>query len=244
MNDIFDFGRFCKLFTYECRTYLPRFTKTLVTFVCILFAAWVATIVLKFNFIIEFRMGLISLLFDVACMLAPFVVYRDMNNRKRGYFYAMTPASVTEKFLSMLLICFVVAPFISFVAIHVTDSLLHWLTLAGIGGFVGLEMYNPFASADESSFILVFSYLTTITSAIMFNTIFRRNKIIKTILVYMAFVFSVIIIFFWLLDMMSPETMNDFISWSLDSGFWYYVRAVAMVIMLAYTYSRIKRVNY
>lgn len=245
MNDIFDFRRFGKLLAYEYNTYLPRFAKSLVMFSALMFAFWVATIVIGFNFIIEFRIELIAILFNVSCMLAPFIVYRDMNNRRRGYFYAMLPASTLEKFLSMSLMCLVVAPLISFVIIHSTDLLLHWLTLSGIGGFVGIDIHNPFETGiTETLPSILLSYFTTIGFAMMFNTIFRKHKIIKTILVYMASVFSMIMLFFWLCDILSVRTMSEFTLWSIEGCFWHYVKASAMVAAFVYTYFRIRNVNY
>lgn len=95
MNDIFDFGRFGKLFVYECRNYLPRYMKGLVVFSSVLFAAWMLTIAMDFP--LRDGTNVISVLYTLAIFLSPYFIYKDMNNRKRGYSYAMIPASTLEK---------------------------------------------------------------------------------------------------------------------------------------------------
>ena len=243
MNEIFNLKRFAKLFLYECSTYLPKLSKVLVTISCIIFAAWVTTIVFEFEFPIYFRIGLISTLFSVACMLAPFIVYGEMNNRKSGYFYAMLPASIPEKFISMSLVCLVVAPLVSYATIHIADSLLYSLSLAEIGGFAGVKLYNPF-EGEEGLFVLVLSYVAYIAIPMMFNTIFRKSKIVKTILVYMGFVFSLIMLVAWMFSTFSIDKIEIFLGWASEVSFALYFQLAVTIAAFCVTYHKIKTVNY
>ena len=72
MNDIFDFGRFGKLFVYECRNYLPRYMKGLIVFSSVLFAAWMLTIALDFP--LRDRTDIISVLYTLAIFLSPYFI--------------------------------------------------------------------------------------------------------------------------------------------------------------------------
>ena len=264
MNDIFDFGRFGKLFVYECRNYLPRYMKGLVVFSCVLFAAWMLTIAMDFP--LRDRTTLISVLYTLAIFLSPYFIYKDMNNRKRGYSYAMIPASTLEKLLSMSFVSIFVVPVAVYVSLTLTDAVLYAFSSMGIGEFLQFYFYNPF----ESSFGFVFheydapvgsiamASVSSITVAMMFNSIFRKNKIIKTVLFNMALGFLstfVMIIFvlgidqeFWMELARSFErffnahTPDEVMALYNCLTTLYYVAIIAVTLVI--TYFRIKRVNY
>ena len=264
MNDIFDFGRFGKLFVYECRNYLPRYMKGLIVFSSVLFAAWMLTIAMDFP--LRNRRNIISVLYTLAIFLSPYFIYKDMNNRKRGYSYAMIPASTLEKLLSMSLVSIFVVPVAVYVSLTLTDTVLYALSSMGIGEFLQLYFYNPF----ESSFGFVFdeydtpvgsiamASVSSITVAMMFNSIFRKNKIIKTVLFNMALGFLstfVMIIFvqctaseFWMEIGNSIErffnahTPDEVMALYNCLTTLYYMAVIAVTLVI--TYFRIKKVNY
>ena len=264
MNDIFDFGRFGKLFVYECRNYLPRYMKGLVVFSSVLFAAWMLTIAMDFP--LRDRRDIISVLYTLAIFLSPYFIYKDMNNRKRGYSYAMIPASTLEKLLSMTLVSIFVVPVAVYVSLTLTDAVLYALSSMGIGEFLQFYFYNPF----ESSFGFVFdeydapvgsiamASVSSITVAMMFNSIFRKNKIIKTVLFNMALGFLstfVMIIFvqctdseFWMelarsferfFNAHTPDEVMALYNCLITL---YYMAIIAVTLVI--TYFRIKKVNY
>ena len=264
MNDIFDFGRFGKLFVYECRNYLPRYMKGLIVFSSVLFAAWMLTIAMDFP--LRDRTNVISVLYTLAIFLSPYFIYKDMNNRKRGYSYAMIPASTLEKLLSMSLVSIFVVPVAVYVSLTLTDAVLYALSSMGIGEFLQFYFYNPF----ESSFGFVFdeydtpvgsiamASVSSITVAMMFNSIFRKNKIIKTVLFNMALGFLstfVMIIFvqctdqeFWMELARSFErffnahTPDEIMALYNCLTTLYYMAIIAVTLVI--TYFRIKKVNY
>ena len=139
MNEVFDIKRFGKLVQYEVVNYMPRFFKSLLIFASIIFATWMLSLTMDSDIWEESRAGLVQFLFTLAVTLAPFIVYKDINNRKKGYIYAMIPASTLEKLLSMIVICVVVVQILSYAVLEATDILLWLLSQAGIGSFMQLE---------------------------------------------------------------------------------------------------------
>ena len=263
MNEVFDIKRFGKLVQYEVVNYMPRFFKSLLIFTSIIFAMWT----MDSDMLAASRAHLVQFLFTLAVTLSPFIVYKDVNNRKKGYIYAMIPASTLEKLLSMIVICVVVVQLLSYAVLEATDILLWLLSQAGIGSFMQLDIYNPFADnwgtvilnngdIGEFGLPLLDSFLSTevpIFYAMMFNAIFRKNKVLKTILFNMALAFVTVVLTVAVFD-------TDFVGdiWEMlrncfdsDEGFiifWLVFWRIAALLFgflyLAITYFRIKKVNY
>lgn len=250
MNDIFDFNRFGKLVTYECGSYVPRFTKVLVTMACIVFALWITTVV--FNNTVGFigRKSLLGFLFGISCFIGPFVAYKYMNDRKKGYAYAMLPASTLEKFTSMLLICMFVLPMISYVTLVASDALLYLVSMCGVGGFIDIGVYNPLVIDFEGysfTISIAVSFMASISMSMMFNSIFRKSKIIKTILVYMAVSFVSVILVSIIAINLSHDILyriGDFISDFGVEKLMNICYLLCIAVSLYVTYRRIERVNY
>ena len=267
MNEVFDIKRFGKLVQYEVVNYMPRFFKSLLIFASIIFAMWMLSVTMDSYMWAASRAHLVQFLFTLAVTLSPFIVYKDVNNRKKGYIYAMIPASTLEKLLSMIVLCVVLVQILSYAVLEATDMILWLLSQAGIGSFLQFDIYNPFADSlgtvilrngdvGEFNLPLLDSFLSTevpIFYAMMFNVIFRKNKVMKTILFNMALAFVSVILMMMLFD---TEFMDD--AWTMlrncfdsEEGFirfWLiFWRIFAMLfgfLYLAITYYRIKKVNY
>lgn len=260
MNDIFDFNRFGKLFVYECTNYLPRYMRGLIVFSSVIFAAWMLTISISAP--MRDRTELISVLFTFALFLSPYFIYKDMNNRKKGYSYAMIPASTLEKLLSMCLVSMLVVPVMVYASLTLTDAVLYGLSSLGIGRFTGFTLYNPFEIAFEEFGApvgsIIIALLSSISAAMMFNSIFRKNKIIKSVLFNMAvgflFVMTMITIVhstnyeFWVDLARSVERFFEAYSYeevlALYNNLATLFHIVLTAVALSITYFRIKRVNY
>ena len=99
----------------------------------------------------------------------------------------MIPASMLEKLLSMVIVSVFVVPVAVYVSLTLTDAALYGLSCMGIGQFTGLVLYNPFESPFSLDILtvpvrnVILATAVSISSAIMFNAIFRKNKIIKTV---------------------------------------------------------------
>lgn len=262
MNEIFDFGRFCKLFAYECRNYLPRYMKGLIVFSAFIVAAWMLTLTTEET--MSDRSEYICVLYSFAVFLSPFFVYKHINDRKRGYSYAMIPASMLEKLLSMVIVSVFVVPVAVYVSLTLTDAALYGLSCMGIGQFTGLVLYNPFESPFSLDILtvpvrnVILATAVSISSAIMFNAIFRKNKIIKTVLFNMAVLFLFLILVTSVVSFVSPGFWYD-LSLDIESFFSAYTEEEVIAlynnlttlwyilvigVFLTITYFRIKRVNY
>ena len=271
MNETFDIKRFGKLLQYEVVNYIPNFFKSLLIFASVIAAAWIFSLTVDFPVFPNGRVELVDPLFMLAIVLSPFIVYKDMNNRKKGYIYAMIPASTLEKLLSMMVLCIVLVPVIAYVVLTGTDLMLWALSSAGIGSFYEMVFYNPFFdeifkviyNEDELNYSLpIFDTLLytiyIVSYTIMFNTIFRKNKVLKTILFNIAIVFAFVILSLMVANMTSSEFWKSQICSFVESieGMTYvefsriimnagrYLTILFIAIFLSITYFRIKKVNY
>ena len=136
MNEVFDIKRLGRLIKYEVINYIPNFFKSLLIFASVIAAVWIFSLTFDFDVCPHSRAGLVNVLFVLAIVLSPFIVYKDMNDRKKGYIYAMIPASTLEKLLSMIVLCVVIVPLLAYAVLTATDLLLWLLSKAGIGPFL------------------------------------------------------------------------------------------------------------
>jgi hypothetical protein len=269
MNEIFDIKRLGRLIKYEATNYIPNFFKSLLIFASVIAAVWIFSLTVDFNACPHSRAGLVNVLFVLAIVLSPFIVYKDMNDRKKGYIYAMIPASTLEKLLSMIVLCVVIVPLLAYAVLTATDLLLWLLSKAGIGPFLHMEFYNPFTAVKlvDDEYLLphiypvfdsIIYFVNLIAYTIMFNTIFRKNKVLKTILFNMAMSFAFVILTAVVVNVTTPEFWEDMFEglaeWldeKTDVELFGYmmttVRCLTILMSMAFlsiTYFRIKKVNY
>ena len=269
MNEIFDIKRLWKLMQYEVVNYIPNFFKSLLIFASVIAAVWIFSLTVDYSILPNGRDSLVGVLFMFAVALSPFVIYKDMNDRKKGYIYAMTPASTLEKLLSMIVLCVVVVPVLSYSVLTATDLLLHLLTKAGMGSFSEMVLYNPFDAIvatnveDLNACSLpvldgILGYLNLTAYTIMFNTIFRKNKVLKTILFNISVIFVLVILTAVVANMTSPEfwenlfsPLDEWLEGKTDVELFRYLmiagRCVSVLfsaLFFVISYFRIKRVNY
>ena len=270
MNEIFDIKRLGRLIKYEATNYIPNFFKSLLIFASVIAAVWIFSLTVESAVCPHSRDALVGTLFILAIVLSPFIVYKDMNNRKKGYIYAMIPASTLEKLLSMIVLCVVIVPLLAYAVLTATDMLLWLLSKVGIGTFLHMEFYNPFTTVefvDLKGYLLPYIYpvfdsiiyfVNLIAYSIMFNTIFRKNKVLKTILFNIAISFALVILTAVIANITTPEFWEDMfgglIEWldeKTDVELFGYVmttvRCLTILMSMAFlsiTYFRIKKVNY
>lgn len=269
MNEVFDIKRLGKLVQYEVVNYMPRFFRTLLILASIIVATWLLSFTLSFEILDYDRSLLVKTLFTLAIVISPFIVYKDMNNRKKGYFYAMIPASTLEKLLSMLVLCLVIVPLLTYAVLTGTDLLLWLLSKVGIGSFLHIEFYNPFTHVnlvdDEylqpyiyPVFDSIIYFVNIVAYTIMFNAIFRKNKVLKTILFNISMTFVLVILTAVIANITTPEfwenTFEGVVEWiegKTDVELFAYImtacRCLTILLSIAFlsiTYFRIKKVNY
>ena len=269
MNEIFDIKRLGRLIKYEATNYIPNFFKSLLIFASVIAAVWIFSLTVDFPVLPDSRDALVGTLFILAIVLSPFIVYKDMNDRKKGYIYAMIPASTLEKLLSMIVLCVVIVPLLAYAVLTATDLLLWLLSKAGIGPFLHMEFYNPFTAVKlvDDEYLLphiypvfdsIIYFVNLIAYTIMFNTIFRKNKVHKTILFNISMTFACVILTAVVVNITTPEVweaMFEGLVERLDEKtdvelFGYLmttVRCLTILMSMAFlsiTYFRIKKVNY
>ena len=269
MNEIFDIKRLGRLIKYEVTNYIPNFFKSLLIFASVIAAVWIFSLTFDFDGP-HSREELVGTLFILATVLSPFIVYKDMNDRKKGYIYAMIPASTLEKLLSMVVLCVVIVPLLAYAVLTATDLLLWLLSKVGIGPFLHMEFYNPFNTTVkivDDDYLLPCIYpvfdsiiylVNLIVYSIMFNTIFRKNKVMKTILFNIAISFAFVILIAVIANITTPEfwenTFGGLVEWldgKTDVELFGYVmttiRCLTILMSMAFlsiTYFRIKKANY
>ena len=269
MNEVFDIKRLGRLIKYEVTNYIPNFFKSLLICASVIVAVWVVSLTFDASIMQFGRAELVNALFVLAIALSPFIVYKDMNNRKKGYFYAMIPASTLEKLLSMVVLCVLIVPLLAYAVLTGTDLLLWLLSKVGIGSFLYMDFYNPFTVGEivGDEYLLPYIYpvfdsilymVNIIAYTIMFNTIFRRNKVLKTILFNISMTFAFVILTAVVVNITTPEfwegMFEGVVEWldeKTDVELFGYLmtacRCLTIIMSMAFltiTYFRIKKVNY
>ncbi len=260
MNEIFDIQRLGKLFVYEVTNFLPRFFKSIMVASGVLVAVWLLSLVASISDMNYGRETLINFLYFFMLLLSPYIIYKEMNNRKKGYMYAMIPASTLEKLISMFLVCSTVVPAVVYLSLTLTDVVLYAFSQLGIGTFEKLVFFHPFSTISDIMpwYDDVISVISSITTAMMFNSIFRKNKIFNTVLFNVTVIFSLTIIVLIVNNIISPEFVERISNWFIEyfasfseenlekMGMWImrFSYLVWIAVTLGITYYRIKKVNY
>ena len=144
----------------------------------------------------------------LAAIVSPSRMYRTANLQKEGIYFAMLPASKLEKYLSMLLFTIVVCPLLCFLGGMVLD---YFLTLLPFGPYnkwlwqtdylaQTLDAYRAlvagdYPDADKNLILLVnnltpwkvilyalLCYLNYVALFLFTNTIFKKHKVLQTLL--------------------------------------------------------------
>ena len=157
----------------------------------------------------EVRWGFIACVVSLAVIVTPSRMYRTCNLQKEGIYYAMLPASKLEKYLSMLLFTVVICPLLCLCGSIVLD---YFLTLLPFGSYnkwlwqtdylaSGLDYYRMLVSGNvpdlDSEELRVFAEVVTPGKVVLYglvaylsyaalflftNTIFKKHKVLQTLL--------------------------------------------------------------
>lgn len=199
MNNTFDWNRFCKVVGKDCRNMWPLFGTTMLILAALPFALWLLLLVTgRSNHVgPEWRIWIIAALAALAAIMTPSRLYRTMNLRNEGIYYAMLPASRLEKYLSMLLYSFVVCPLVVYVGGMALDVVLTALPVGpyreylwqGYTGFPfpNMTMDGIVSNADGFpagwfNLTMMTSYLADTAIFIFTATLFKKHKVLFTFL--------------------------------------------------------------
>ena len=189
----------------------------------------------------------------LAAMVSPSRMYRTANLQKEGIYFAMLPASKLEKYLSMLLFTIVVCPLLCFLGGMVLD---YFLTLLPFGPYNkwlwqtdyladALDGYRalvagkfPDVNQDTMLLVQVFTpwkvvlyallcHLSYVALFLFTNTIFKKHKVLQTLLWtwLISFVLNIILTPIMGAMMLSGNWLQEFLETadpvrSLNIAYW------------------------
>jgi hypothetical protein len=177
MNDIFSFKRYSKLLTKELKERRIIILKMVGIVSIIVLGIWLTSILLKGDTGVSpsFRFSMMIMILVITMIAAPFNLYKSYNHPKKGIDYALLPASVYEKFFSMLTIVVIITPITILAALMLTDFVLSFITPSVFYGFAFS------GKMDEMSFSSIYDVLIVQWGFIFGNFLFKKSKITKTI---------------------------------------------------------------
>ena len=262
MSNTFDFNRFKKVLARDFHATYSRFGLGILIIVLLSIAAWLwgwvtmrefsdlemsedyydeyYTLMYNFHRLRYFILGVF-----VAVAIAPGIIYKSCNLKGRGNYFALLPASITEKYLSMFMYCSIAVPVVVVFGTLLLDTLL---TLLPFGPYKAYfwQCYNYWFMGDWLIWaILVPIALLLLTSAVfMFtNTVFKRAKFIKTMLWLMLVGFVLMIVM-----VLSADWWINWVS-KFDEEIFTVIVFVVFPLILAsvfqfLTYRRLKKMQY
>ena len=281
MNNKFDWNRFCKVVNKDFRNMWPMFGTTMLILAVLPFAVWLFMAVLggsEVSMPPDIRLLMVEGVAYLAAIMAPSRMYRTWNLRNEGIYYAMLPASKLEKFCSAILFSIIVCPLAVYLGGMALDIVLtalpfgpwqDWLWQGEMGFPFTLNMsfFSDFTAGEPGAEIFSYygslwvvacwiGYISTVLMFMFTSTIFKRHKVLQTILwIYVIeFVLSIILIpvmvgltlsgnfMDWFMSL--PENMSTeaFTNWmfGLTIGF-----NVLMVVLFGWlSWRRLNRMAY
>ncbi len=231
MNNKFDWNRFCKVVNKDFHNLWPMFGTTAIVLATLPFAIWLLALVLNRNFVIDpnYRVVMLMGFSSLAALMLPSRLYRTMNLRNEGIYYAMLPASKLEKFLSMLLFTFIVAPVVTYLGSMVIDIILrlmptgayHQWLWQGDGGFplfTSIPMDDDVMPGFHSWLLTAATYSGLLASPAIFlyaATLFKKHKVLYTFLILYLLEFALTVIAIPIV--VSLIKNPDFMEWLYDT---------------------------
>lgn len=283
MNNKFDWNRFCKVVNKDFRNMWPMFGTTMIILAALPFAVWLFMTVLGIDDPLDpaVRLLIIQGVAYIAALMAPSRMYRTWNLRNEGIYFAMQPASKLEKYCSALLFSLIVCPLAVFLGSMVLDVFLTllpfgpweaWLWQSKVGFPFVFDVGNILGDMAVSDYgsdafrVMHFGtlynigcwlgYIATVLMFVFTATLFKRHKVLLTILwLYVInFVLSIVLIplfmflfgstdfiewMYELSERMSPEQM---VGWVFGISIAFDVLLIALFGWLSWR--RLKRMTY
>ena len=212
MNNTFNWSRFGKVVAKDARSIWANMGTTILIITLLPTVVWLLWLALgsatngsEMPLITPLaRWMMIGCCIAFVSIMTPSRMYRTCNLRNEGLYYAMLPASKLEKYLSMILFTVIVCPLLCLVGSLVVDTIL---TLLPIGHYheylwqgTALSDYWQLFEIDEAGdtstvhevkkllapgyliLCLLLAYLEYASIFLFTNTIFKKHKVLLTIL--------------------------------------------------------------
>ena len=216
-----DWNRFCKVVAKDFRNMWPMFGTTMIILAALPFAAWLMMYVFggrDAHMPADLRLIMIETVAYIAAIMAPSRMYRTWNLRNEGIYYAMLPASKAEKFCSALLFSLIVCPLAVYLGSLVLDVFLtavpfgpwqEWIWQGEMGFPFTFDMstLSEYAAAEDGAELFLhlgwmwqvacwIGYISTVLMFLFTSTIFKKHKVLQTILwLYVInFVLSIVLV--------------------------------------------------
>ena len=247
MNNKFDWNRFCKVVNKDFRNIWHSFGTTMLILAVLPFAVWLFMAVVAGSSVSmppDIRLMMIEGVAYLAALMAPSRMYRTWNVRNECIYYAMLPASKAEKYVSALLFSLVICPLMVFLGSMTLDVFLtalpfgHWKEWIwqGEAGFpftFNMRFFEHLAASEVGSEMFMYygslwavgcwvGYISTVLLFVFTSTLFKRHKVLQTILwlYVIEFVLSIILIPIFIafagnVDMM--EAIFDYLYQNMDA---------------------------
>ena len=249
--------RFKKVVVRDFNSTYQLYGLSMLIMMCVPVAVWLFGLAFKIPEIDAMvRNGILQFVVVLAAAISSMKIYKSCNLAGKGNYFALLPASLGEKFCSMMLYCFIVTPLAVFVGSFVVDTLLSLLPFGPYKDFIWtkpewfeeLDFGGLYANGGSLEFDTAVSTILKYA-----NTIFKKNKFIKTVLWLMLISFVLSTVLFpiisniewdlkWLaklFDDMTAEKFHTLVFWGsvvLNLG--------VAAIFSWLTYRRLKKMQY
>lgn len=282
MNNKFDWNRFCKVVNKDFRNMWPMFSTTMIILAALPFAVWLFMAVLgggrDVSMPPDIRLIMIETVAYIAAIMAPSRMYRTWNLRNEGIYFAMLPASKLEKFCSALLFSLIVCPLAVYLGGMALDVFLtalpfgpwrDWLWQGSMGFPFTFDMsfFSDMAAGEYGSDAFMhfgslwvvacwIGYISTVLMFLFTSTLFKKHKVLQTILwLYLIeFVLSIILMPVMIAVFGNSDFMDWFMSWperysSEQFTNWIFGIGIAFNVLLAalfgwLSWRRLRRMAY
>lgn len=220
MNNKFDWNRFCKVVNKDFRNMWPLFGTTMIILAVLPFAVWLFMTVLGVDIPLDpaFRLMMIEGVAYIAALMAPSRMYRTWNLRNEGIYFAMLPASKLEKYISALFFSLIVCPLAVYLGGMALDVFLTalpfgpwqdwlWQSKVGFPFIFDMSFFDSLVADGEGAELFGYygswwviscwtGYISTVLMFFFTATLFKRHKVLQTILwlYVIEFAFSIVLI--------------------------------------------------
>lgn len=221
MNEFFSTNRYYKLLKKELTERAPMIIKIAGIFSLLLVVYWLSMLLHLFNVYPISIVGRSSYLIFatfITMVIAPFNLYRSYNHPKKGIDYVLLPASVPEKFVSMLTNTVIILPLITFFSILLTDTILSTISPSMFPGYLINSIWSTGKLFENVAGTLIFQQ-----GCILGNFLFKKNKVFKTMLSGAGLYIALALILVFVLSVVFKDqfgTLHDMnVQFRMDSFF-------------------------
>ena len=200
----FNFNRFGKVVVRDFHNTYSLFGMSMLLIMLLPLITWIFSLAVHDDVVeVWNRRNFIHLAVIITAAISSMKIFNRCNLVGKGNYFAMLPASLCEKFSSMTLYSMLLCPLVVFVGAVTVDTLLTTLPFGSYKEYLWQvpEWMRNFSDISFSfatsfkGFVIIALKIAAVASLFMLaNTIFKKNKFIKTVLWLALIVFVMILI--------------------------------------------------